>query len=84
MRTLLTPILRLFRTIRVIFRGGAQQGLWGRQIIALPVCWFSCTQLSICQQEEIDHLSLKEGFFCSGNKRNKFTDVSSATEPVAG
>jgi len=36
-----------------------QQGLWVGQIIALPVRWFSCTQLSIQQTPatKIDYLS---------------------------
>jgi len=32
------------------------------KIIALPVCWFSCTRLRKRQRQEIDYLSLKESF----------------------
>jgi len=58
-----TRIKKFFWIYKKFFRRGAQQGLWVGRIIALPICWFSCTQLSICQWEEIDHLSLKEGFY---------------------
>jgi len=48
----------------------------------LPVCGFSCTQLSIGQREEICHLSLKEGFcgVCIEKGARSFVDIKQNKE----
>ena len=53
------PWKGLSRFIQGIFSGF---GFAGGQIITLPICWFSCTQLSMHQLQEMHPLSLKEGF----------------------